>query len=61
MTKKRSTIIVYLMTPGVGVLMLRCGHKSHYSEYASFSTLSIYRTLIAVVSMDYNAALLCNC
>ena len=29
MTKEGSTKIVNLMTPGAGVLVLGCGHKSH--------------------------------
>ena len=42
------------MTPGAGVLMLGYGHLSHYSEYAVSSTLSIYSTLVAIVSRDYD-------
>ena len=37
MTKKGTTKIVNLMTPGAGVLMLKFGHISHYSESALFS------------------------
>ena len=48
MTKEGSTKIVNFMTPGAGVLVLGCGHISHYSEYVVSSTLSIYSTLIAV-------------
>ena len=44
------------MTPGAGVLVLGYGHLSHYSEYAVSSTLSIYSTLVAIVSRDYDAA-----
>ena len=61
MIKEASTKIVNFMTPGAGVLMLGCGHISHYSEYALSSTLSIYSTLIAIVLRDYNTAFLCNC
>ena len=58
MTKEWSTKIVNLMTPGARVLMLGCGHISHYSEYVLSSTLSIYSTLIAIVLRDYDAAFL---
>ena len=37
------------------------GHISHYSEYVFSSTLSIYSTLIAIVLMDYDTALLYHC
>ena len=56
-TKKK---IVNFMTPGAGVLMLGFGQRSHYSEYALSSTLSIYSTLIAIVLRDYNTAFLCH-
>ena len=46
--------------PGAGVLMLRCGHISRYSEYALSSTLSICSTLIAIVLSDDNVVFLCN-
>ena len=52
MTKEGSTQIVNLMTPGAGVLMLGCGHISHYSEYVVSSTLSIYITLIAITCVN---------
>ena len=52
MTKKGSTKIVNLMTPGARVLMIGCGHISH-SEYVLYSTLPIYSTLIAIVLRDY--------
>ena len=58
MTKEGSTKIVNFMTPRAGVLMLGHGHISHYSEYVLSSTLSIYRTLIAIVLRDYDAAFL---
>ena len=58
MTKERSTKIVNIMTLGAGVLMLRRGHTSHYSEYVVTSTPSIYSTLIAIVLRDYDAAFL---
>ena len=45
------------MTPGAGVLMLGYGHLSHYSEYAVSSTLSIYSTLVVIVSRDYDMLL----
>ena len=61
MTMEGCTKIVKFMTPGAGVLMVRCGRISHYSEYVLSSTLSIYNTLIAIVLRDYNAAFLCNC
>ena len=41
------------MTPGTVVIMLRCGHISHYSEYALSSTLSIlllYSGIIMLLS-----------
>ena len=37
MTKEGTTKIVNLMTPGAGVLMLKFGHISLYSESALFS------------------------
>ena len=47
------------MTLGAGVLMLRRGHTSHYSEYVLVSsTPSINSTLIAIVLRDYYAAFL---
>ena len=58
MTKEGSTESVNFMTPGAGVLMLGLGHISHYSEYAVFSTLSIYSTLIAIVLRDNDAVFL---
>ena len=60
MTKEGSTKIVKCMTPGAGVLMLGCGHISHYSEIVLSSTLYIhvYSTLIAIVFRDYDAAFL---
>ena len=48
------------MTPREGVLVFGRGLISHYSEYALFSTLSIYSTLIAIVLRDYNAIFLCH-
>ena len=56
MTKEWSTKIVNFMTPWGGVLVLRHGHRNHFSEYALSSTLSIYSTLIAIVLRDYDAA-----
>ena len=41
MTKERSTKIVNFVTPGAGVIMVRCGHIGHYSEYALSSTLTL--------------------
>ena len=58
MTKEGSTEIVTFMTPGAGVLMLGRDHISHCSEYVVSVTLSIYSTLIAIVSRDYDAAFL---
>ena len=58
MTKEESTKIVNLMTPGAGALMLGRGHISHYSQDVLYSTLSIYRTLTAIVLRDYDAAFL---
>ena len=58
MTKEGSTKLVNFITSGAGVLMLGCGHISHYSEYVLSSTLSIYSTLIAIVLRDYDAAFL---
>ena len=46
------------MTPGAGVLMLGRGHISHFGEYTVSSTLSIYRTLIAIVLRDCDVAFL---
>ena len=61
MTKEGSTKIVNYMALGAGVLMLRCGHISHYIEYALSSTISIYNTLIAIVLRDYNVDFVKNC
>ena len=43
--------MVYFMTPWAGVLMLGCGHISHYSEYVVSSTLSTYSTLVAIMML----------
>ena len=59
-TKEGFTEIVNFMTPRAGVLMLGCGHISHFSEYVLSSTLSIYNTLIAIVLRDYDAVYLFN-
>ena len=59
--KEGSTIIVNFLKPEAGIPMLRCGHISHYSEYALSSALSIYNTLFAIVLKNYNADFLCNC
>ena len=40
--------------------MLGRGYLSHYSEYALSSTLSVYITLNAIVSREYNSASLCH-
>ena len=61
MTKEVSTKIVNFMTPRAGVLMIERGHISHYSEYVLSSTLSIYKTLNAIVLRDYDAAFLNHC
>ena len=58
MTKEGSTKIVNIMTPWAGALMLGRGPISHYSEFVVSSTLSIYSTLVAIVSRDYDAAFL---
>ena len=58
MTKEGSSKIVNFMTPGAGVLLLGRGHICLYSEYALYSTLSIYNTLIAIILRDYNAVFL---
>ena len=55
MTKEGSTKIVNFMTSWAGVLVLGCGHISHYIEYV-LSFLSIYSKLIVIV---YDAAFLC--
>ena len=36
MSKEASTKIVNFMTPGAGVLVMRCGHIWSYSENSSF-------------------------
>ena len=59
MTKEESTKFVNFIISGDGVLMLRNGHISHYSEYELSSTLSRYSTLIAIVLQDI--MLLCHC
>ena len=61
MTKEGSTKIVNFNTPMAEVLMLGCGHTSHFSEYVLSYTLSIYSTLIAIVLRDYDAAYLFDC
>ena len=58
MTKEGSTKIVNFMTPGAGILMLRCGYISHYSACVISPTLSMYSTLIANVLRNYDAAFL---
>ena len=55
MTKEGSTKIVNFNTSMAEVLMLGCGHISHFSEYLLSSTLSIYSTFIAIVLRDYDA------
>ena len=60
MTKEEFAKIVNFITIGTDGLMLGRGYMSHYSEYASFSTLSIYITLIVIVLSEYNAAFLCH-
>ena len=57
-TKEGSTKIVNFNTPMAEVLMLGCGHISHFSEYVLSYTLSIYSTLITIVLRDYDAAYL---
>ena len=42
MTKEGSTKIVIFMTTRVGVLVLRCGHKSHLVKMHFFSPLLEY-------------------
>ena len=51
MTKEGSSKIVNFITIGDGGLTLGRGYKSHYSEYAVSSTISIYITLIAIVAI----------
>ena len=58
MTKEWSTKIVNFMTPWGGVLVLRHGHRNHFSEYALSSTLSICSILIAILLRDNDAAFL---
>ena len=60
MTKEGSSKIVNFITISAGDLMLGRGYLSHYSEYALSTTLSIYITLIAIVTREYNAAFLCH-
>ena len=61
MNKEGYTKIVYVMTPGVGILMVGRGHISHFSEFVLSSTLLIYFTLTAIVLRDYDSAFLCHC
>ena len=61
MTKEGSTKIVNVITIWAGVLKLRCGHISHYSEYALSSIRLICNTSISFVLTDCNVAFLCNC
>ena len=43
MTEEESTKIVNFMTPGLGVLVLRCGHKSYIVKiHHFFKNLSLY-------------------
>ena len=58
MTNEGSTKIENSKTSGAGVLILGLGHISHYSEYVVSSTLLIYRTLVATVLRDFDAAFL---
>lgn len=52
MTKKGVKNFVSFMILGTGALVLGCGCISHYNVYALFFTLSIYGTLIVIVSRD---------
>ena len=49
MAKEWSAKTVTFISIGAGGIMLGQGCMSHYSEYASSSTLSIYITMIAIV------------
>ena len=48
------------VTPGTWVLVLRCGYRSHISEYALSSSFSIHK-VIAFVLKNYDGAFLCHC
>ena len=54
MTKEGSTKIVHFVTHGAGVLMLRCDHLSHYSEY-SMHYLPLYQNKAHYLQLYYNA------
>ena len=49
MTKEGYTKIVNIMDSIASVLMVGCGHISHYNDYGFSSTPSIYSTLVAIV------------
>ena len=62
MTKEGSTKIVHFVTHGAGVLMLRCDHLSHYSEY-SMHYLPQYQNKAHYLQLyynDHNAVFLCR-
>ena len=46
---------------GEEVFVLGHDHISHFIEYALYSTLSMYSSLIAIVVRDYNSVFLCRC
>ena len=52
---------INFITIGAWGLMLGHGYRSHYSENALSSTLTIWITFIAIVLSEYNAAFLCHC
>ena len=60
MTKGGSTKIVNFMQSLAGVLMVGCGHISHYNDYGLSSILSIYSTLVAIILREYSILLLFN-
>ena len=60
MTKEGPTKIVNFMTPWNGVLMKRCGHISHYKEYALSFTISMQSILFAIVLIKGIIMLLSN-
>ena len=57
MTKEGFIKIVNFMTPGARVLVLERGHMSHI---VNMHYVSVYSTLIVIVSWYYNAAFLCH-
>ena len=60
-TKEESSKIVNSMSFETWTRVQECGIYKSYREHALYFTLSIFSTLIATLSRDYNVAFLCYC